>query len=134
MAELVGEVILPGGSEPATTATAEADGAWVLSGTKACVPAAFVADAILVPATCRTADGATTGPGVFIVERVTEGVVLTRQTTTTGRPEAILELNGVRVGVDRLVGEADGAAVIDSSPSSPRRRCASKRPVCAPRR
>ena len=27
MAELVGEVILPGGSEPATTATAEADGA-----------------------------------------------------------------------------------------------------------
>ena len=114
MAELVGEVILPGGSEPATTATAEADGAWVLSGTKACVPAALVADAILVPATCRTADGATTGPGVFIVERGAEGVVLTRQTTTTGRPEAIVELNGVRVGADRLVGEgADGAAVID---------------------
>jgi 3-oxocholest-4-en-26-oyl-CoA dehydrogenase beta subunit len=114
MAELVGEVILPGGPEPATAATAEADGAWVLSGTKACVPAAFVADAILVPATCRTADGATTGPGVFIVERDTEGVVLTRQTTTTGRPEAIVELNGVRVGADRFVGEGgDGAAVID---------------------
>jgi 3-oxocholest-4-en-26-oyl-CoA dehydrogenase beta subunit len=114
MAELVGEVILPGGPEPATTATAEADGAWVLSGTKACVPAAFVADAILVPATCRTADGATTGPGVFIVERDTEGIVLTRQTTTTGRPEAIVELNGVRVGADRFVGEGgDGAAVID---------------------
>src|SRR5580698_7219066 len=73
MAELVGEVILPGGTEPATTATAEADGAWVLSGTKACVPAAFVADAILVPATCRTADGASTGPGVFVVERGAEG-------------------------------------------------------------
>ena len=57
MAELVGEVILPGGTEPATTATAEADGSWVLSGTKACVPAALVADAILVPATCQTADG-----------------------------------------------------------------------------
>ena len=114
MAELVGEVILPGGSEPATTATAEADGAWVLSGTKACVPAALVADAILVPATCRTADGATTGPGVFIVERGAEGVTLTRQNTTTGRPEAIVELDGVRVGADRLVGEgADGAAVID---------------------
>src|SRR5580704_18159817 len=106
MAELVGEVILPGGTEPATTATAEADGAWVL--------AALVADAILVPATCRTADGTTTGPGVFIVERDAEGVVLTRQTTTTGRPEAIVELNGVRVGADRLVGEgADGAAVIE---------------------
>ncbi len=74
MAELVGEVVLPGGTEPATTATAEADGSWVLSGTKACVPAALVADAILVPATCRTADGTTTGPGVFIVERDAEGV------------------------------------------------------------
>ncbi len=114
MAELAGEVILPGGSEPATTATAQSDGSWVLSGTKACVPAAFVADAILVPATCQTADGAATGPGVFIVERGADGVSLTRQTTTTGRPEAILEFDGVRVGADRLVGEgADGAAVID---------------------
>jgi alkylation response protein AidB-like acyl-CoA dehydrogenase len=116
MAELVGEMILPGGSEPATTATAEAeaDGDWVLSGTKACVPAAFVADVILVPATCQTTDGITTGPGVFIVERAADGVVLTRQTTTTGRPEAIVELNGVRVGADRLVGDgADRGAVID---------------------
>jgi alkylation response protein AidB-like acyl-CoA dehydrogenase len=114
MAELVGEVIVPGGSEPATTATAQSDGSWVLSGTKACVPAAFVADAILIPATCQTADGSATGPGVFIVERGADGVSLTRQTTTTGRPEAIVEHEGVRVGADRLVGEgADGAAVID---------------------
>jgi acyl-CoA dehydrogenase len=114
MAELVGEVILPGGTEPTTTATAQDDGSWVLAGTKACVPAALVADAILVPATCRTADGSSTGPGVFIVERGADGVTLTRQTTTTGRPEAIVELDGVIVGVDRLVGEgADGAAVIE---------------------
>jgi 3-oxocholest-4-en-26-oyl-CoA dehydrogenase beta subunit len=114
MAELVGEVIVPGGVEPATTATAQADGSWVLAGTKACVPAALVADAILVPATCQTAEGTTTGPGVFIVEPGAEGVTLTRQTTTTGRPEAIVELDGVRLGVDRLVGEgADGAAIID---------------------
>ncbi len=114
MAELVGEMILPGGVEPATTATAQGDGSWVLAGTKACVPAAFVADAILVPATCRTADGSLTGPGVFIVERGADGVTLTRQTTTTGRAEAIVELDGVRVGADRLVGEgADGAAVIE---------------------
>jgi acyl-CoA dehydrogenase len=40
---------------------------------------------------------------------------MTRQTTTTGRPEAIVELTGVRVGGDRLLGEgtADGATVID---------------------
>jgi 3-oxocholest-4-en-26-oyl-CoA dehydrogenase beta subunit len=114
MAELVGEVIVPGGVEPTTTATAQADGSWVLTGTKACVPAALVADAILVPATCQTAEGAITGPGVFIVEPGAEGVTLTRQTTTTGRPEAIVELDGVRLGVDRLVGEgADGTAIID---------------------
>ena len=113
MAELAGEVILPGGTEPATTATAQPDGSWLLTGAKACVPAAFVADALLVPATCKTPDGALTGAGVFIVERGAEGVTLTRQTTTTGRPEAIVELDGVRVGADRLLGEeGDGAAVI----------------------
>jgi 3-oxocholest-4-en-26-oyl-CoA dehydrogenase beta subunit len=110
----VGEMVLPGGTEPATTATAQPDGSWVLTGTKACVPAAFVADAMLVPATCRNADGSSTGPGVFIVERDADGVSLTRQTTTTGRPEAIVELTAVRVDADRLVGAAaDGAAVID---------------------
>ncbi|MGO9855435.1 MAG: acyl-CoA dehydrogenase family protein [Acidimicrobiales bacterium] len=113
LAELVGEVILPGGTEPATTATAQPDGSWVLSGTKACVPAAFVADAVLVPATCKSTDGAPAGPGVFIVDTGAEGVTMTRQTTTTGRPEAIVELDGVRVGADRLLGEeGDGAAVI----------------------
>ena len=86
----------------------------MLEGTKACVPAALVADAILVPATRRTADGSSTGSGVFIVDAGADGVSLTRQTTTTGRPEAIMELHGVRVGAERLLGEgADGAAVID---------------------
>jgi len=113
MAELAGEVILPGGTEPATTATAQPDGSWLLSGTKACVPAAFVADALLVPATRKTADDVLAGTGVFIVDTAAGGLTLTRQTTTTGRPEAIVELDGVRVGGDRLLGEdADGAAVI----------------------
>jgi 3-oxocholest-4-en-26-oyl-CoA dehydrogenase beta subunit len=113
MAELAGEVILPGGLEPATTATAQADGSWVVAGTKACVPAAFVADAILVPATRRTADGSSTGVGVFVVDAGAEGLTMIRQTTTTGRPEAIVELDDVRLGPDRLLGDgADGAAVI----------------------
>jgi 3-oxocholest-4-en-26-oyl-CoA dehydrogenase beta subunit len=115
MAELVGEVILPGGTEPTTTATAQPDGSWLLTGTKACVPAAFVADAILVPATCRAADGSGTGVGVFVVDTGAAGLTLTRQTTTTGRPEAIAELADVAVGADRLLGEGtDGAAVIDA--------------------
>jgi len=115
MAELVGEVILPGGTEPATTATVQQDGSWLLSGTKACIPAAFVADAMLVPATCQAPDGAVTGVGVFIVDTGADGLTMTRQTTTTGRPEAIVELDGVTVGVHRLLGEgADGVAVIDA--------------------
>jgi 3-oxocholest-4-en-26-oyl-CoA dehydrogenase beta subunit len=114
LAELAGEVVLPGGTSPDTTAVAQADGSWVLNGTKACVPAAWVADAILIPASCTGADGSAAGSGVFIVNAKAEGVAMQRQMTTTGRPEAIIELTGVKVGADRLLGEgaADGAAVI----------------------
>jgi 3-oxocholest-4-en-26-oyl-CoA dehydrogenase beta subunit len=114
LAELVGEVILPGGTTPTTTATAQADGTWVLNGTKACVPAAFVANAILVPATRTGVDGSTSGTGVFIVDRETEGLTFTRQTTTTGRPEAIMEFAGVTVTPDQELGgeQADGAAIV----------------------
>jgi alkylation response protein AidB-like acyl-CoA dehydrogenase len=116
LAELAGEVILPGGTTPATTATAQADGSWVLNGTKACVPAAFVADAILVPATLTSGSGSTSGVGVFIVDASASGLSRIRQTTTTGRPEAIVELVGVAVGADRLLGGegADGATIVTS--------------------
>jgi len=115
LAELVGEVILPGGTEPATTAREQADGSWLLSGTKACVPAALVADAILVPATLLAASGSSAGVGVFIVDPSAAGVTLTRQNTTTGRPEAIVELADVAVGADRRLGDgADGAAIVDT--------------------
>jgi acyl-CoA dehydrogenase len=114
MAELVGEVILPGGTSPATRAVAQADGSWLLEGSKACVPAAFVANAILIPATRVGSDGSVSGSGVFIIEPGAEGVELIRQTTTTGRPEAIIELTGVRVAADRQLGgdAADGATII----------------------
>ena len=113
MAELAGEVIVPGGTEPITSATRRGDGSWSLSGTKACVPAALVADAILVPTTLREADGTANGAGVFIVGADASGLAKTRQTTTTGRPEAIVELVDVVVEPDRLLGDGtDGAAVI----------------------
>ena len=115
LAELNGEVILPGGTEPATTATANADGSWSLTGTKACVPAALVADAILVPALCKAAEGTVTGLGVFIVDPHAPGVTLTRQSTTSGRPEAIVELTDVQVPADGLLGEgANGAAAVNA--------------------
>ena len=116
MVELTGEVVVPGGTSPATAATAQADGTWVLHGTKACVPAAMVAHAILIPATCTAPDGSAAGCGVFIVDAGSDGLVMTRQMTTSGRPEAVLELTGVTVGADRLLGGADtdGVAVITS--------------------
>jgi alkylation response protein AidB-like acyl-CoA dehydrogenase len=114
LAELAGDVILPGGTAPATTATAQPDGSFVLQGVKACVPAAFVASAILVPATVTSADGSAGGCGVFIVSADAPGLSFERQSTTTGRPEAIMELNGVAVAADRLLGGpgADGAAIV----------------------
>ncbi|HVB90752.1 MAG TPA: acyl-CoA dehydrogenase family protein [Acidimicrobiales bacterium] len=114
LAELAGEVILPGGLSPATVATAQPDGSWRLDGTKACVPAAYHAGAILVPATRVAADGSPDGVGVFIVEAGSEGISLTAQNPTTGRTEAIMELGGVTVPADRLLGgeDAEGAAII----------------------
>ncbi|HEY3843486.1 MAG TPA: acyl-CoA dehydrogenase family protein [Acidimicrobiales bacterium] len=113
LAELAGEVILPGSSAPATTATAQADGTWILNGTKACVPAAYVADAVLVPATLTATDGSSTGVGVFIVDSNSRGMTYIRQTTTTGRPEAIIEFAGVAVPADRQLGDhVDGEAII----------------------
>jgi 3-oxocholest-4-en-26-oyl-CoA dehydrogenase beta subunit len=114
LAELVGDLILPGGGEPSTTATPQEDGTFVLQGTKACVPAAFVATAMLIPARITSTDGSTAGCGVFIVDADAPGLDFTRQTTTTGRPEAILELNRVTVPADRLLGgsDADGAAIV----------------------
>jgi 3-oxocholest-4-en-26-oyl-CoA dehydrogenase beta subunit len=114
LAELVGEVIVPGGTSPATRAIARDDGTWVLHGTKACVPAAMVADAVLIPATCTAPDGSSGGCGVFIVDAGTDGLVRTRQMTASGRPEAVLDLTGVVVGADRLLGgpAVDGAAVV----------------------
>src|SRR5262245_39742927 len=77
---------------PSTVATRDGNG-WVLRGTKLCVPAAELARRILVPA----ATGADT-VGVFLVDPTARGVDLTALETTSGQPEARLDLNGVRLG------------------------------------
>lgn len=91
---------------PSTTATADGDG-WVLHGACTNVPAGLVADAVLVPATTG-ADGI----GVFVVSTDAEGVSLQRQDTTSGTPEALLTLDGVRLGGDAVVGPVDGGTVL----------------------
>ena len=94
---------------PLTTARPLDDGGWLLDGTKICVPAGTVAGAFLVPA--RVGED---GLGVFIVEPGPPGVGVTALQTTTEVPEARLDLNGVRVGADGVLGDpAGGAAVLD---------------------
>jgi len=96
-----------GGALPALplTRARRDDAGWRLDGVKVCVPAAHLADAILVPA--RTSD---TECRVFIVEPSAEGVSLERQITTNREPQSRLALEGVRVGDDALLGDADTAA------------------------
>ena len=94
--------LVEGEGDPlAPSTTARRDGAtWVLDGSKLCVPAAQLAHRILVPA--ATADG---GVGVFLVDPRGRGATLTPLTTTSGQPEARLDLAGVRVDAGDLLGE-----------------------------
>ena len=82
---------------PLTTARPVESG-WLLDGTKICVPAGTVAGTLLVPA--RVGEGV----GVFIVPATAEGVLVTPEMTTADVPEAHIELNGVRVGPDDVLG------------------------------
>ncbi|WP_067889600.1 acyl-CoA dehydrogenase family protein [Nocardia vaccinii] len=91
---------------PATTARRDGDG-WRLDGAKELVPAATVADAVIVPA--RTDEGA----ALFIVDTAADGVELTPVRTTNGEPHADLSFHGVRLGPsDRLGSEDSGTALI----------------------
>jgi alkylation response protein AidB-like acyl-CoA dehydrogenase len=77
---------------------------WRLSGEKICVPAAHLANAILVPA--QTNDGI----GVFLVEPGAEGVTLERQLTTNREPQSRLLLDGARAA--DAIGEVGRGAEI----------------------
>jgi 3-oxocholest-4-en-26-oyl-CoA dehydrogenase beta subunit len=91
---------------PATVARPEGDG-WVLDGAKTNVPAALVADAVLVPAT--TPDGTT---GLFVVATDAAGLSCERQATTTGTPEGQLVLADVRVGGNASLGPVDPGGTV----------------------
>ncbi|CAI9415110.1 acyl-CoA dehydrogenase family protein [Nocardioides sp. T2.26MG-1] len=90
-------------ARPTTAATPEGDG-YRITGSKAIVPAGPYADAFVVPAETAT------GVGVFLVEPGDAGVTVVAQTFSDRDAVARLDLDGVIVGPDRLVGEADGAA------------------------
>jgi alkylation response protein AidB-like acyl-CoA dehydrogenase len=76
--------LLPGSEEPASphVVAREERGAFRLNGLKTCVPAAHLAERVLVPA--RGSDG---GTGVFLLDPRGDGVRLERQETTSGEPQ-----------------------------------------------
>jgi hypothetical protein len=96
-----------GSDEPARPATSfrRAGGGFVLDGAKLCVPAAHLAQRVLVPA--RDADGRV---GAFLVDPASRGVTLVPQRTTNRERHSRLELAAVEVGADELLGEATPGA------------------------
>jgi 3-oxocholest-4-en-26-oyl-CoA dehydrogenase beta subunit len=84
-------------TRPTTTATADGDG-WRLDGVKTAVPAATIADAIVVTA---TVDGRA---AAFLVEPSASGVTVSAQETSTHEPFGYVALDNVVVGADAVIG------------------------------
>lgn len=92
------------GTDPAhpTTVAKRTSSGWELHGTKMCVPAGTVAGAVLVPA--ATEQGETI---VAVVDPSSKGVEVSRLDTTSGIPEARLDLNAVVVPESRILGGSE---------------------------
>lgn len=82
---------------PATTAHRSAGG-WTLTGTKTCVLAGTAADVLLVPASTPS------GVAVFLVTPGDAGLTVRSQQVTGGDATAWVELAGVAVPDDRVLG------------------------------
>jgi alkylation response protein AidB-like acyl-CoA dehydrogenase len=109
-----GEAVLSGalaeyGAEdpfhPATTATRDGD-AWLLRGTKVCVPAARMAARVLVPAKTPA------GLGVFLLDPKAAGVKLAAQVTTSGETQYEMTLDDARVAREDVLDAERGAEVL----------------------
>ena len=76
-----GEAVLTAGLVEDAPTRAERDGGgWRLTGSRLCVPAAQIADAVLVPASAED------GTAIFLVDPRAEGVRLEELDTTSGQP------------------------------------------------
>lgn len=85
-------------------------GSWVLSGKKAFVQNASVADPLIVIA--RTAPGGTDGLSAFIVPRDKAGVTITDHKTFARDNQGIVEFTNVQLGDDAILG---GPGATDSA-------------------
>ena len=100
----------PGRSDPAEpVSTARRDGSgWRLDGIKDLVPAAQIADAVVVPA---ATDGGEVG--LFVVDLRDPGVHVSPVATTGGQPHADVTLDGASVaGRDRLCATGGGELAV----------------------
>lgn len=79
----------------------ESDGGFRLTGTRTQVPFGPVADAFLVPAETGS------GPTIFLISSADDGVSVIPLETTGENSAGELELAGVRIPADRVVGGAD---------------------------
>jgi alkylation response protein AidB-like acyl-CoA dehydrogenase len=91
--------------KPTTTATRDGDG-WVLNGAKSNVPGVTAAELVLVPA---TVDGKV---AIFLVPTNSSGITTARQQTMNHEPLFSMELEGVRVGNDAVLGSLEQGAEI----------------------
>ena len=85
---------------PTTTAKPDGDG-WRIDGTKTCVPYLHVASHVLVPAAVGD------DVAMFLVPADAAGLSSTRQETENHEPQFHVELDGVTVGADALLGDLE---------------------------
>ncbi len=95
-------------ADMATSAVKEADG-WRLDGNKAVVMAAPWADRLIVAARTAGVAGDGSGLSLFIVDPAAAGVTLHSYPTIDGRRAADIDLVGVRVPSEALIGPEGGA-------------------------
>ena len=91
-------------------ATRRDDGSWELNGSKPAVPAARVADAVVVPARIAS-DG--DGLAVFVVDLDANGVEVALSETTNRELHGELTLRSVIVGDDAKLNGADGRSMVE---------------------
>lgn len=95
-------------ADMATSAVKDADG-WRLDGSKAVVMAAPWADRLIVAARTAGVAGDGSGLSLFIVDPTVAGVTLHSYPTIDGRRAADIDLVGVRVPAEALIGPEGGA-------------------------
>ena len=94
---------------PSVSAARLPDGNWELSGSKPAVPAAGVADAVVVPA--RVAGG--DDMAVFVIDLDADGVEVSLSETTSREFHGELTLRSVVVGEDAALDGADGRTIVE---------------------